>query len=195
MKRDEKEKAITLRKQGLSVNKIAKEVGVSKSTVSLWVKSVKISDKQKKQLRKRTFLVSSRKKGQFSKKRLEMGEEKWTEHCTQRKRKNTFNWRKNNPEKYVNRDVELKIRLLEERGGECLKCNYNKSLGALDFHHRDPNKKEFGIGQIHRSYNKMKKEADKCDVLCSNCHRELHWKEGAKKRKDRIDKIKNARLV
>ena len=96
MKKQEKEKAIALRKQGLSVNKIAKEVGASKSTVSLWVRDIKLTDEQKQQLKDNIPLVSPRKKGQFSKKRLEMGEDKWAEHQKQRRRQNTLNWRKNN---------------------------------------------------------------------------------------------------
>jgi hypothetical protein len=32
---------------------------------------------------------------------------------------------------------------------------------------------------IHRNYSisKIKKEIKKCSVICSNCHRKLHWEE------------------
>ena len=33
-------------------------------------------------------------------------------------------WRKKNPERYVNIDHDLKVRLVEERGSKCEKCGY-----------------------------------------------------------------------
>lgn len=69
---------------------------------------------------------------------------------------------------------KIKIQLVEYKGGKCENCGYNKCLDALDFHHRDPNKKDFGIGGKTKSIDKMKKEADKCVLVCANCHREIH---------------------
>lgn len=37
----------------------------------------------------------------------------------------------------------VKIRLVEYKGGRCQGCGYNRYVGALDFHHRDPKKKKF----------------------------------------------------
>ncbi|MFA5150718.1 MAG: helix-turn-helix domain-containing protein [Candidatus Omnitrophota bacterium] len=52
MKTIEKEKAIQLRKElGLSINKIAKQLNVSKSSVSLWVRGIVITDEQKLKLK------------------------------------------------------------------------------------------------------------------------------------------------
>lgn len=51
---------------------------------------------------------------------------------------------------------------------------------CLDFHHLDPNIKEFNIGIIVRSTYSIKKiikEINKCIILCSNCHRKLHYNE------------------
>jgi len=61
-------------------------------------------------------------------------------------------------------------------GGECNMCGYNKCNEALEFHHIDPEQKEFGISAsgITRSWEKVKKELDKCLLVCSNCHREIH---------------------
>lgn len=66
---------------------------------------------------------------------------------------------------------------LEYSGSSCIKCGYNKCPAALSFHHRDPNEKEFWIGGLNERINsidelndKIKKEIDKCDLLCSNCH-------------------------
>lgn len=57
----------------------------------------------------------------------------------------------------------------------CCKCGYNKCREALDFHHRDPTKKDFTIASRWCiSEQKLRKEIAKCVLLCSNCHRELH---------------------
>lgn len=60
-------------------------------------------------------------------------------------------------------------------GGKCQRCGYKKSLSALTFHHKNPKEKEYQIGQImDRDQNKIVKELKKCDLLCFNCHMELH---------------------
>jgi 5-methylcytosine-specific restriction endonuclease McrA len=62
-----------------------------------------------------------------------------------------------------------------EYGGKCQRCGYDKYLGALEFHHLDPTVKEYHLGQ-RRGLNKeaLKQELDKCQLLCSNCHKEVH---------------------
>lgn len=71
---------------------------------------------------------------------------------------------------------KVKLMAVQYKGGKCQVCGYDKCVDALDFHHRDPNKKDFGIGHngYTRSFAKIKAELDKCDMLCANCHRELH---------------------
>jgi len=57
----------------------------------------------------------------------------------------------------------------------CELCGYNKCARALDFHHIGEDK-EFAISQCS-NLEKIKKEIDKCKVICKNCHAELHEKE------------------
>jgi len=63
------------------------------------------------------------------------------------------------------------------KGGKCEICGYNKCLGALDFHHLNPNEKDFSISDSSKYHNleEMKKEVDKCILVCANCHREIHY--------------------
>jgi len=69
----------------------------------------------------------------------------------------------------------LKARCVEYKGGGCRVCGYSKSLAALDFHHRDPKEKGYGISQIRGwKFERVKEELDKCDLLCRNCHSEVH---------------------
>lgn len=65
---------------------------------------------------------------------------------------------------------------VEYKGGKCINCGYNKYIGALEFHHRDPTKKEFGIANhnLRKFDDRIKLELDKCELLCANCHREAH---------------------
>ena len=62
------------------------------------------------------------------------------------------------------------------KGGKCQSCGYNKCLEALEFHHIDPKQKDFSISQYghSRSWERVRKELDKCVILCANCHREIH---------------------
>lgn len=75
---------------------------------------------------------------------------------------------------------KIKLNLIAIKGGKCEKCGYNKSISALDFHHKIRNKKTFQVGDgIQRafSFEKLAKEIKKCELLCSNCHHEKHDEE------------------
>jgi 5-methylcytosine-specific restriction endonuclease McrA len=73
------------------------------------------------------------------------------------------------------RREKIKQMAVEYKGGKCEKCGYNKYIGALEFHHIN-GEKDFGIGAkgYTRSWEKVKEELDKCELLCSNCHKEEH---------------------
>lgn len=62
-------------------------------------------------------------------------------------------------------------------GGQCVICHYNKCLSALEFHHIERHTKEGMVSRLAisgGSYEQAKREADKCVLLCANCHREVH---------------------
>lgn len=65
--------------------------------------------------------------------------------------------------------------LVDEAGGACQICGYSRCLRALQFHHRDPATKRFGIGSrgLARNIESLREEAAKCILLCSNCHAEV----------------------
>jgi hypothetical protein len=68
-----------------------------------------------------------------------------------------------------------KMKAVQYKGGVCIKCGYNRTMAALTFHHRDPSKKEFQIsGGNCKAWGRVQAELDKCDILCSTCHTELH---------------------
>ena len=65
---------------------------------------------------------------------------------------------------------------IEYKGGKCENCGYNRCIEALEFHHLDPEQKDFQFsGNGHcKSWTRVKAELDKCILVCSNCHREIH---------------------
>ena len=77
---------------------------------------------------------------------------------------------------------KIKERLVDYKGGKCEICGYNKCIEALEFHHLNPKEKDFTLSSSNvLSFDKMKEEADKCILVCANCHREIHHKENEEK--------------
>lgn len=87
-----------------------------------------------------------------------------------------------NTTRRVANNMRVKIAAIEYLGGECFSCGYSKNPKALEFHHREPSAKDFGIAKYQKSnIDDLKDELDKCDLLCANCHRERHdeiWRNG-----------------
>lgn len=70
----------------------------------------------------------------------------------------------------------MKKEAVKRLGGKCSICGYDKSLRALEFHHKDPKEKDFGLaakGHVH-GWDTYWKEVQKCILVCSNCHAEIH---------------------
>ena len=78
--------------------------------------------------------------------------------------KNTQRWRS-----------KAKLWLVRYSGGKCQSCGYNQCHGALAWHHLH-NKAE-GISKLINkcaAWDKIIEEADKCVMVCQNCHCEIH---------------------
>lgn len=90
---------------------------------------------------------------------------------------NYFRCRKCRVEAVSKRRKKIKVSLKELHGGKCKICGYSRCLEALEFHHIDATKKSFGISSGYSlGMTALKKEATKCILLCSNCHREVEMK-------------------
>ena len=69
----------------------------------------------------------------------------------------------------------LKRRLLYVMGDKCCICGYDKCPSALEFHHTNPEEKDFSISSnANIAFNKAVEEVKKCILVCANCHREIH---------------------
>ena len=169
MKKEELELLIN---DGKSLNQISKETGKSLTTVRYWVKKLQIPFETK------SFAEQGQK---------DYGEFRYCPRCkkecsvnefyNRRGKKNSSVYcKKCTTEQVVERTQKLKQEMVDYKGGCCEICGYNRYIGALDFHHINPNEKDFTIAHI-RQYKfdeVIKEELDKCMLVCSNCHREIH---------------------
>ena len=68
---------------------------------------------------------------------------------------------------------KIRREIVNAFGGKCIICGYSKCIRALDFHHIDPTTKELNLSLKGLSRSRVFREAEKCVLLCSNCHREV----------------------
>lgn len=69
-----------------------------------------------------------------------------------------------------------KKELIKYLGSKCVMCGYNKSDYSLHFHHVDKSQKKFTISKkMDRKILELKKEVEKCILLCANCHAEVEY--------------------
>lgn len=67
----------------------------------------------------------------------------------------------------------------QKMGKACVRCGIS-DYRVLDFHHLDPTQKELTLAHAWQRYWSKKRilqEIEKCELLCANCHRILHWEE------------------
>ena len=105
-----------------------------------------------------------------------------TEAYREYKRSYQRNWHQRNKVGRIAKIYERKGRLWEfynqlKANSECAHCG-EKHPATLQFHHRDPQEKEFNLGKAVSdgySIERIKKEVAKCTVLCANCHAKEHY--------------------
>lgn len=74
------------------------------------------------------------------------------------------------------RGLDVKTKLIKLKGSCCSVCGYNKNYAGLCFHHLKD--KNFQIDMRRCSNTKWEilvEEAEKCMLLCHNCHMEIHY--------------------
>lgn len=93
--------------------------------------------------------------------------EKWHEKYQNNKEKRA--------EESRQRRKRKKRKAIVYKGGSCVVCGYSECDAALEFHHIDPEEKEFGICRgIDKSWSTLQEELNKCVLMCGNCHSEFH---------------------
>ncbi len=175
-----KEQIVKLRQEGKTYKQIRTITGYAKATISYHCKNANLSDcnKFKKPTSEQVVEMQMlHHKGISTKEIAKLFERdprtilKWitvkrtkmsSEEKRQRQNIRLQDFRRN-----------LKKTLVEYKGGCCEKCGYDKCVRALQFHHKNPNEKEFTISYVTNSLKRMMKEVDKCMLLCANCHAEV----------------------
>lgn len=99
-------------------------------------------------------------------------------HCSRAMSRRHY---KDNIEYYLDKNKRLREekRLWLEQLKEKLECRIcgESEPCCLDFHHSDPDMKDFTVSQAAswgHSLDKIKAEIEKCVVVCANCHRKIH---------------------
>ena len=178
-------KVVKLRKQRMTFKEIQKEVPLSKDKISIICKKHNLPQATRskhifitKEIIKTINIVYNKLKSiRKAAKELNLNRatvRKYVKNIINRKTVKDEDKKKKNVE-YVNiARRKRKIDLIELKGGKCEVCGYNKSVAALHFHHLSPENKNFTIGGRNYSWEIMKEEVNKCALLCSNCHCEVH---------------------
>ncbi len=154
---------------GLSSYKIAEITNHGQTTIRYWLKKYNLKTNHK-EFTKNPYTTDTQKQCSVCKEVLSKTKEFFyvdKEGCSSQ-------CKKCHQKKCKKRLRNYKQECVDYKGGKCIVCNYNRSIDALDFHHLDPSKKEFDISKSSKSFKNLKEELNKCVILCSNCHRELH---------------------
>lgn len=172
------EKAVEMRKQGFTYEQIRKELNLAKNTVIKIMKAYDLSESK--------FETT-----EITEELLKIIQERYNEvgnikiiakefHISaERLRRNGLKINKpikkfnNNDNSYQYR-TKTKLQAIKYKGGKCIICGYDECPQALDFHHVNPNEKDYVLSGGTKSLEHLKPELDKCVLLCCRCHREVH---------------------
>lgn len=170
-----KQEVIKLRKLGKTYNQIHEMTGVAKSSISDICKPLGLGGQQVIELTPEVIEKAQNlynELGSIKKvaKQLSISYERLSKVVNLKtpsknitKSESVISWRK-----------RVKAKLVEYKGGKCECCGYNNCIEALEFHHIDPSQKDFTISGTSKAFETLKKEVDKCIMVCSNCHKEIH---------------------
>lgn len=76
----------------------------------------------------------------------------------------------------LERQRTLKRQCVEYKGGRCEVCGGHFHPAVFDFHHMNPDEKDFTLSHVKslKFSDVIKAELDKCILVCANCHRVIH---------------------
>ena len=175
-----KNKILDLRKSGKTYKEIENELGYKKSLISYHCRMNGLGGNEKETLSDEMIVAIKEyyktNTADECAKRFNISKSSVIKYTENKRIILTDDERRiNNYEKVKSHRQKIKEKAIEYKGGCCEKCGYNKCKWAFDFHHLDSTKKDFSLSKnITLSWDKVKKELDKCILVCANCHREVH---------------------
>jgi 5-methylcytosine-specific restriction endonuclease McrA len=154
---------------GLTQREIAAVCGCGQSTVRYWLSRFGLRTKPAERA------ATARIARAAGLKRIELECAKHGRREFVLDREGFFRCPKCRTERVAQRRRTVKEQLVREAGGSCVLCGYSRHPAALEFHHVDPAAKGFAVGAdgLTRALDRMREEAAKCVLLCSNCHAEV----------------------
>jgi len=170
-----KEILIKLINNNLSQRQIAEKLECSQGNIKYWLKKFDLKTKL----------------NLYNKGTNDINNEKYCPKCKIIKPINEFYKRSNRngvggyckkcSNKYHTKRVkEVKLKMIKYKGSKCIECKLNikdSHYSVFDFHHINPIEKDINFNRIKfQKWDKIKLEIDKCELLCSNCHRMKHAK-------------------
>lgn len=179
-----KDEILKLRKEGKNYNEICEKLECSKGTVSYHCNNNSIGGNFVSNIREKLTELEIDELNEYYKEhsveecvvKFNIGKSTVTKYTKNKYNKLTIDELKlRNYNKVKTHRQRLKEKSIVYKGGSCEKCGYDRCNSALEFHHINPKEKDFGIGAYSvLSWDKIKKELDKCIMVCANCHREIH---------------------
>ena len=155
---------------GMSIAEIAAEVGRSKGTVRHWLKRFGLRTERARG--ERLAMWRAAKDAGLLEVTMTCGRHGETQFALEGR--GYYRCKRCRIEQIVRHRRKVKSVLVEEAGGSCALCGYDRALGALHFHHLDPATKRLEVSKsVALSIDAVRAEARKCILLCSNCHAEV----------------------
>jgi transposase len=156
---------------GLSIAQIAQRLNRSKATVRYWLEKYELTTGGATRGASREGAREARLSG-ASEATLTCPHHGITLHV--REPRGYFRCRLCRQRAVIRRRRKVKQLLVDEAGGRCRLCGYDRCFAALEFHHLDPSAKEFTVSRCGaHSISRLRAEVRKCILLCSNCHAEV----------------------
>lgn len=165
----ERERLEALVASGMTIAEIAHEVGLSRATVRHWLARYGLRTRNARGVRR----SSVAKDAGLVRPVMSCARHGETEFVLEGR--GYYRCKRCRAERVVARRRKAKAILANEAGGKCRICGYNRYLGALEFHHLDPQQKRLGVSYkgAALALETLRAEAAKCVLLCSNCHAEV----------------------
>jgi transposase len=156
--------------QGASLNDLSEVLGLSVSTVRHWLRKYNLETSGMGWRRQQTRRAREAGLKHITRNCAHHGmttfvlEGRGYYRCVECRKAAVSRWRR-----------RAKLRLIEAAGGRCILCGYDKHPRALHFHHLDPAQKRYVLSRCGhtRSFAEALEEAEKCVLLCANCHAEV----------------------
>jgi transposase len=158
--------------RGMTIAEISNEVGLSKATVRHWLRRYGL----------RTRNARGRRPQEAARAAKEAGLRTVANICARHgetefilEGRGYYRCKRCRSEAVARRRRKVKTILVEEAGGRCVRCGYDRNPAALQFHHLDPATKRIALSARGIAYAlaTVREEAQKCVLLCANCHAEV----------------------